>query len=128
MTGLVVHQCPKCVLRFSYRTEMEYHLREDHPQRAPAEQAPAVTDGETAVRVALPKGSPVTAPLARQRGTGWSRARTAALMLSVAGALIVVYAAVFVSLSTAVIVAALLLALSLVYVRSARGRARLRRR
>lgn len=31
MTGLVVHQCPKCELRFSFRTELDYHLREDHP-------------------------------------------------------------------------------------------------
>jgi hypothetical protein len=25
-----VHQCPRCPLRFSYRTELEFHLREDH--------------------------------------------------------------------------------------------------
>ncbi len=25
-----VHQCPICPLRFSFRTELEFHLREDH--------------------------------------------------------------------------------------------------
>ena len=26
-----VHQCPKCELRYSLRTELDYHLREEHP-------------------------------------------------------------------------------------------------
>lgn len=26
-----VHQCPKCELRFSFRTELEHHCREEHP-------------------------------------------------------------------------------------------------
>jgi hypothetical protein len=27
-----VHQCPKCELRFSWRTELDDHLREEHPE------------------------------------------------------------------------------------------------
>lgn len=27
-----VHQCPKCVLRFERKTELDYHCREDHPE------------------------------------------------------------------------------------------------
>jgi hypothetical protein len=27
----VTHQCPKCELRFSYQTELDYHCRNDHP-------------------------------------------------------------------------------------------------
>jgi hypothetical protein len=26
-----VHQCPRCDLRFAFRTELEDHLRADHP-------------------------------------------------------------------------------------------------
>ena len=26
-----VHQCPKCELRFTYQTELDYHCREEHP-------------------------------------------------------------------------------------------------
>lgn len=39
-----VHQCPRCPLRFTYRTELEFHLREDHdaelqPAHAAADQS-----------------------------------------------------------------------------------------
>lgn len=27
---MAAHQCPRCPLRFSFRTELEFHLREDH--------------------------------------------------------------------------------------------------
>ena len=26
-----VHQCPKCVLRFEFKTELDDHCRTDHP-------------------------------------------------------------------------------------------------
>jgi hypothetical protein len=26
-----VHQCPKCELRFTWKTELDMHCREDHP-------------------------------------------------------------------------------------------------
>lgn len=29
---LTIHQCPKCELRFNYRTELDDHLWHDHPQ------------------------------------------------------------------------------------------------
>jgi hypothetical protein len=35
-----VHQCPRCVLRFTYRTELELHLREDHHPPVPAQPEP----------------------------------------------------------------------------------------
>jgi hypothetical protein len=31
-----VHQCPHCPLRYTYRTELEYHLREDHDPDRPS--------------------------------------------------------------------------------------------
>lgn len=36
------HQCPRCELRFSYRTEVEAHLATDHRPK-PAEKAVATT-------------------------------------------------------------------------------------
>jgi hypothetical protein len=27
----MMHQCPKCELRFAYQTELDYHCRNDHP-------------------------------------------------------------------------------------------------
>ena len=34
-------QCPRCELKFAHRTEMQWHLREDHPR--PRAAAPATT-------------------------------------------------------------------------------------
>ena len=127
MTGLVLHQCPKCELRFSFRSELEHHLREDHPQPAEVEPTPAVKDAETPVAVPLPKAPPVMPTPETRRRPAWSRARLAAFLLAFAGVLLVTYAAVFVSTSTAVVLAALALALSWVHVRRSRGRARLPR-
>jgi hypothetical protein len=28
---MTVHQCPKCELRFTWKTELDDHCREDHP-------------------------------------------------------------------------------------------------
>lgn len=30
---MTVHQCPICELRFAFRTELESHVVEDHPDR-----------------------------------------------------------------------------------------------
>jgi hypothetical protein len=29
---MTIHQCPKCDLRFNWRTELDDHCRTDHPQ------------------------------------------------------------------------------------------------
>jgi hypothetical protein len=29
---MTIHQCPKCDLRFNWRTELDDHCRSDHPQ------------------------------------------------------------------------------------------------
>lgn len=36
---MAAHQCPRCPLRFSFRTELELHLREDHDRGLHAEVA-----------------------------------------------------------------------------------------
>ena len=36
---MAVHQCPHCPLRFSFRTELEFHLREDHERGRRTEDA-----------------------------------------------------------------------------------------
>ncbi len=37
-----VHQCPGCELRFRYKTELEYHWREDHEPLPEVEPEPGV--------------------------------------------------------------------------------------
>ncbi|HKC28849.1 MAG TPA: hypothetical protein VKB75_12630 [Jatrophihabitans sp.] len=29
---MTIHQCPKCVLRFSWQTELDDHCRSEHPE------------------------------------------------------------------------------------------------
>jgi hypothetical protein len=29
---MTVHQCPKCELRFTWKTELDDHCQQDHPQ------------------------------------------------------------------------------------------------
>ncbi|MGH9065945.1 MAG: hypothetical protein ACRD0J_00235 [Acidimicrobiales bacterium] len=29
---MTVYQCPRCVLLFAYKGELEWHLREEHPR------------------------------------------------------------------------------------------------
>ena len=31
---MTVHQCPHCELAFSYKTELEWHVREEHDQES----------------------------------------------------------------------------------------------
>lgn len=28
---MTVHQCPKCELKFTWKTELDFHCREEHP-------------------------------------------------------------------------------------------------
>jgi hypothetical protein len=129
MTGLAVHQCPKCELRFSFRSEMEQHLREDHPRPAIVERTPVTEVDGTLEPAGLPAAPPVTAPVAEARHKRvWSRARVPAVLLLIVGVLLVAYVAVFVSSSSAVIVAAAVLMLSLIYLRRLHGQARVPRR
>lgn len=128
MTGLAVHQCPKCELRFSFRTELEYHLRVDHPVQADVEPA-AVKVDEAPARDALLAAPPVapSLALARRGGARWQR-RLAASLLAIVVMLLAAYVAVVVSISAAIVIAAVVLVLVGVYVRHSRGWARLPRR
>lgn len=124
-----VVQCPKCELRFSFRTELEHHLREDHPQPAAAEQPSAVKVNEAPTRTAMPVAAPIPARTETvQRRARWSRARVAGMLLAIAAVLLVAYAAVFVSLTSALLVAGAVLVLTGISARRLRGRARLPRR
>lgn len=76
-----VHQCPKCELRFSYKTELDDHCWHDHPQfrheypasAPPVVEAPAVvpTPATPAVHEHVPFIDTLTAwthPRARRGG------------------------------------------------------------
>ena len=39
-----VSQCPKCELKFTYRSEMHWHLREDHPRAKTTAPTPATEE------------------------------------------------------------------------------------
>ena len=72
MTGIRIHQCPQCELRFTSRSELEHHLADDHRPRAanvsdpmtapePATQQPnqpEPTPERTLARPAKPARSP----------------------------------------------------------------------
>jgi hypothetical protein len=40
------HHCPSCVLIFDHKTELEYHLRNDHPDVHFDYPVPTATDSE----------------------------------------------------------------------------------
>ena len=57
-----ISQCPRCVLKFSTRSEMQWHLREDHPREKAAKPAP--DDRRTApTRPAAATGATRAAPV-----------------------------------------------------------------
>ena len=51
-----VHQCPKCELKFAYRTELDYHCGNDHPgftHHYPAAAPPALAAEEAPPRATV---------------------------------------------------------------------------
>jgi hypothetical protein len=64
---MAICQCPKCELKFSSRSEMRWHLREDHPSRKPMTSEPVT------ITVRRPESPPPT-PRGR-RWRWWGRAR-----------------------------------------------------
>jgi Flp pilus assembly protein TadB len=128
MIGSVV-QCPRCELRFSFRTELDHHLREDHPEPAAAEQLSAPKVDKAPARTSTPVAAPVRKRAETvQHSAGWSWGRLAGLLLALAAVLLVAYATVFASITSAVIIAGAVLVMSAVYARRMRGRPRLPRR
>lgn len=45
---MAISQCPKCQLKFTTRSEMQWHLREDHP-------SPSVPDAPVTITVPRPE-------------------------------------------------------------------------
>jgi hypothetical protein len=116
MTYSVVHQCPKCELRFSFRSELEHHLRSDHP--APASVERAMVDVATVPAATALLVAPAAAASAR-------RARrqlpVVSLFLVLAAVLLVTCAAMFLSLSATVMITVAVLLLVGMYGRRSRG-------
>ena len=128
MTGVVVHQCPKCELRFSFRTELEQHLREDHPEPIGALQTPVAEVAEAVDPAPSPPVPPAASGSAARRRAAQSWVRIAGLLLAIAGVLLVAYAGVFVSIASAAIVAGVLLLAGVICVWRLRAQAREPRR
>lgn len=126
MTGFAGYQCPKCELRFTLRTEMEYHLREDHPEPARPEAVPGDHQPE-------PTSDPSDeVPLARSRAATTphvdpSRRGFAALLVGMASLALalLVYLVLFVSIAAGVAGGVLMLTLAVGSLRRVRGRARI---
>jgi hypothetical protein len=56
---MTVHQCPKCELRFTWKTELDDHCAQDHPQfrhEYPVRKPASPPSGQPA---ADPSGRPV---------------------------------------------------------------------
>jgi hypothetical protein len=62
----MIHQCPKCELRFERATELDYHCRNDHPDFRHEYPATKATVPPAAPPTAAPE-PPVHEPPAR----GW---------------------------------------------------------
>lgn len=121
MTASVVHQCPRCELRFSFRTEMEQHLRDDHPR-------PVSEERKVEAAIVPPPPPPVVAPAVDPVRSASTRTRLAVFVLAVIGVFVVVYAAVYVTVWAAALIAAAVLLLTVICVRRARTRPRPSRR
>jgi hypothetical protein len=131
MTGLVIHQCPRCELRFSFRTELEYHLSNDHPSpRTPGRAQETGVDSRPNLAAPQPVAPAAAQPSARRRTIRAPRAQLAALLLAVVlvSVLLVTFAAVSVSLPTAFFTGVFVLALSGFSLRRVGSHARLSRR
>jgi hypothetical protein len=111
MTGLTqIHQCPRCVLRFTSKSELDYHLSNDHTPRPRIEQGAASvasTAVSPAIAVTPTVADPEPARIAARRRSAWS----VAWIFGAVGALAVVVAAVASSTSTTLIVLGLAVAL-----------------
>lgn len=128
MTYSVVHQCPKCELRFSFRSELEYHLNADHPVPAAVERTSA-KPAEPASPGTLLATPPVATAVDTARPVdARRRLPLVGLLLAVAAVLLVAYAAVVVSVSTTVIIAVAALLVVAIYARRYRGWPRVPRR
>jgi len=126
MTYSVVHQCPKCELRFSFRTELEHHLRVDHPAPVTAGRA-AVNAAEVPAASALLLVAP-PAVTSRRRVGARRRLPVVGLLVVFAAALLVAYSAISLSTSATAIIAVAVFMVVASYARRSRGRPRVPRR
>jgi hypothetical protein len=62
------HQCPRCPLRFSYRTEVEWHLATDHAPRRRLDSADSDAESVAVPADADPRTEDKTTVAAAGRG------------------------------------------------------------
>jgi uncharacterized membrane protein YccC len=87
MTALHIRQCPRCELRFTSSSELDYHLANDHRPRPAVDDAPPTT-----VRTPLPPPdhpSQATvndlAPVPRSGVSTWIVTLASLLLITLAG-------------------------------------------
>lgn len=117
MSGLThIHQCPRCELRFTSSSELEYHLSNDHRPRRSVDVEPAAVKGPAAAPPPTPgsEGNEIAASARSRQG--------ATVTLALAGAVIVLLAALATSTSTTLIIIGLVLVLVGCYSWRAYGR------
>jgi hypothetical protein len=121
MTGVRIRQCPRCELRFTSSSELEYHLAYDHHPR-PSADSPRAAVAIALVRPGhLLRAEPDRTVASRRRShlPGWILGSIVVALFFLVGS--------FASGSMTLITVALALALTGFYLSWARTRARLRR-
>ena len=121
MTGLHIRQCPRCELRFTSSSELDYHLSNDHHKR------PSAHDERPAPALLSPASTPPRAPFPSVPSIPMSpRVRVPVWMVTLAGAALIIVVALFEPTSTALITTGLVVGLVVCYRWRARVRMRLR--
>jgi hypothetical protein len=119
MTGMRIRHCPRCELRFTSSSELDYHLAYDHHPRPSADSMPV------AVTTLAPRGPSFQAEPGRTAATN-RRMRLPGRILGLTVVALVVLVGSFTSASTTLITVGLALALTGFYLSYARTRGRLR--
>jgi Flp pilus assembly protein TadB len=126
MIGMPVRQCPRCELRFTSRSELEYHLANDHqpPRAAIPPTTVAVVEAPSEDPSPQPTQTSMSAASAPHGTRRWSH--PIGWLFLVVGLVVIALLAWLASTPAALIAAAAVVALTAAYLWRARTRARLR--
>jgi hypothetical protein len=106
MTALHIRQCPRCELRFTSSSELDYHLSNDHRPRATVDEP-----GSTPVAAPPPPPRSHASQAAVTDLAAASRSQVLAWVITLTGLFLVILAAWIASIPIALITAGLVLVL-----------------